>query len=109
MSGLLVHAGGRIVTAVDLAAVPVPEPTASYHPVPYGRFIEEVELHVPRFGLTVQSREFGLARDGAQMFGALTCVNGHHEDYGLAIGLRNSYDRSLAVGLVAGSHVFCCD
>ena len=109
MSGLLVHAGSRLVTVADLAAVPVPEPTPSYHPVPYGRFVEEVELHIPRFGLTVRSREFALGRDGAQMFGVLTCANGHQEDYGLAIGLRNSYDRSLAVGLVAGSHVFCCD
>ena len=31
-----------------VAAVPVPEPTENYHPVPYSRFVEEVELQVPR-------------------------------------------------------------
>jgi hypothetical protein len=82
----------------------------SYHPVPYGRFIEEVELHVPRFGLTVQSTSFALAREGSQMFGVLTCSNGRpNRDYAVAIGVRNSYDRSLAVGLTLGSRVFCCD
>ena len=111
MSGsLILHRGGWEATQVDLAAVPVPEPTESYYPVPYGRFIEEVELHVPRFGLAVQSSSFALAREGRQMFGVLTCSNGKNaRDYALAIGLRSSYDRSLSVGLVAGTRVFCCD
>lgn len=107
---LVVHRGGWEATHADLAAVPVPEPTTSYHPVPYGRFLEEVKLHVPRFGLKVQSEQFALAREGSQMFGVLTCTNGKPAaDYTLAIGLRNSYDRSLSVGLTLGSRVFCCD
>lgn len=111
MSGsLVVHRGGWEATKADLASVPVPNPTPSYHPVPYSRFVEEVELHVPRFGLTIQSEQFALGREGNQMFGVLTCANGHDAgDYALAIGLRNSYDRSLSVGLVAGTRVFCCD
>jgi Domain of unknown function (DUF932) len=111
MSGtLVVHRGGWQATKADLAAVPVPEPTESYHPVPYGRFVEEIELHVPRFGLSVQSSQFALAREGAQMFGVLTCVNGKPAgDYALAIGVRNSYDRSLSVGLVAGTRTFVSD
>ena len=111
MSGVLVvHRGGWEATRADLASVAVPEPTDSYHPVPYGRFLEEVELHVPRFGLAVRSSQFALAREGGQMFGVLTCSNGAPDrDYALAIGVRNSYDRSLAVGLTLGSRVFCCD
>lgn len=107
---LIVHRGGWEASKADLASVPVPEPTESYHPVPYGRFIEEVELHVPRFGLKVESQQFALAREGSQMFGVLTCVNGKPAmDYALAIGVRNSYDRSLSVGLVAGTRTFVCD
>jgi hypothetical protein len=107
---LVVHRGGWEATKADLASVPVPEPTESYYPVPYDRFIEEVELHVPRFGLMVRSSQFALAREGSQMFGVLTCANGTPDrDYALAIGVRNSYDRSLAVGLTLGSRVFCCD
>ncbi len=110
MSQLMLHRGGWEATKADLAAVPVSESTDSYVPVPYGRFVEEVELHVPRFGLTIASEAFALARDGQQMFGALTCANGHgSEDFALAIGLRNSYDRSVSVGLVSGSRCFVCD
>ncbi len=109
-SPLVLHRGGWEATKADLASVPVPDPTESYHPVPYNRFVEEAELHVPRFGLRIQSSQFALAREGNQMFGVLTCANGHDAgDYALAIGLRNSYDRSLSVGLVAGTRVFCCD
>lgn len=107
---LMVHAGGWTANRADLAAVPVPEESASYFPVPYGRFIEEMEIHVPRFGLRIDREEYALARGGQQMFGVLTCTNSHAaRDYTLAIGLRNSYDRSLAVGLVVGTRVFCCD
>lgn len=107
---LMLHRGGWEATKADLAAVPVPEPTESYFPVPYDRFVEEVELHVPRFGLEIKSSQFALARDGAQMFGVLTCTNGHGaRDYALAIGLRSSYDRSLAVGATFGSRCFVCD
>ena len=110
MSQLMLHRGGWEATKADLASVPVPAATDSYVPVPYGRFVEEVELHVPRFGLTIAEEQFALARDGQQMFGVLTCTNGHgSEDFALAIGLRNSLDRSISVGLVSGVKVFLCD
>ena len=107
---LVVHRGGWDSTAADLASVPVPEHTDSYVAVPYGRLLEEVKLQIPRFNLKVVGERFALAREGNQMFGVLSCTNGHNaEDWCLAIGIRSSYDRSLAVGLVAGSHVFVCD
>jgi hypothetical protein len=68
-----------------------------------------VKLHVPRFDLAVEDERYALARAGNQMFGVLTCRNGHTAKWGLAIGIRSSYDRSLAVHLVAGSRVFVCD
>jgi len=111
MSQLVLHRGDWSATKADLASVPVPEPTDSYQPVPYDRFVEEVELHVPRFGLTIVSEEFALARDGRQMFAVLTCANGtQHRDYAPVLGLRSSYDRTLAVGLVGGAvRVLVCD
>ncbi len=109
-ASLVVHRGGWKASQADLLSVPVPEETESYFPVPYGRFVEELKLHVPRFGLSIQDESYALAREGSQMFGVLTCTNGREKDgYALAVGLRNSYDRSLSVGLVAGTRVFCCD
>jgi len=107
---LMLHAGGWSASMAELLRVPVPAATDSYMPVPYDRLIDEVKLQLPRFGLHVSREEYGLARGGNQLFGVLSCRNGRpDQDYCLAIGLRSSYDRSLSVGLVAGSRVFCCD
>jgi len=106
---LIAHRGGWEATPADLASVPVPDDTDTWKAVPYPRLLEEVKLHIPRFGLSVEDERYALARDGNQMFGVLTCRNGHTADWALAIGLRSSYDRSLAVDLVAGARVFVCD
>src|SRR5215468_2213035 len=105
MSGSLVlHSGGWSASPSDLGGGPLPPSTDSYVAVPYGRLLEEVKLQLPRFGLTVTREDYGLAREGRQMFGVLSCRNGRpDQDYCLAIGLRSSYDRTLSVGLVAGS------
>jgi len=109
-SNLVLHAGGWSASPADLAAVPQPQLADTYQPVPYLRLIEEVKAQIPRFNLAVAREEYALARGGMQMFGVLTCRNGRPEtDYGLAIGLRSSYDRSLSVQLVAGIRVFVCD
>jgi len=106
MSQLLLHRGGWSASLADLASVPVPDPTDSYCPVPYPRLVEEIKLHLPRFGLTLEREEYALSREGGQLFGVLSCRNGKPDaDHGLALGVRSSYDRSLAVGLVAGSRL----
>jgi len=107
---LIAHRGGWSASLGDIASVIVPEETESYKPVAYSRLIEEVKLHLPRFGLTVEREDYALGRDGQQLFGVLTCRNGVAQNgYNLALGLRSSYDRSLAVELVAGARVFVCD
>jgi hypothetical protein len=110
MTELLLHRGSWEATKADLAAVAVPEETDSYVPVPYSRFVEEVEIHAPRLGLVIESSAFALARGGQQMFGVLNLqAPGSEGDYTLALGLRNSYDHSFSLGLVAGVRVFICD
>jgi hypothetical protein len=95
MSKLMLHRTGWTATLSDLAAIPVPEPTRSYVPVPYVRLMEEIKLHLPRFGMTLTREEYALAREGRQMFAVLACRNGKPEvDYGLALGVR-SYAESF--------------
>lgn len=111
MNQIMLHRGGWSATLADLAAVPVPEATDSYVPVPYPRLVEEIKIHVPRFDLHIVQEEYALARDGQQMFGVLTCANRKPAaGYSLAIAARSSYDRSVAVGIAAsGVKVTVCD
>lgn len=94
----------------EVLAVPTPEPTETWHPISHGSLIHTVKDQVERQGLRVTEEEYGLARDGAQMFGVWALENGVAEiDYQLALGIRNSIDKSLSAGLAVGARVFVCD
>ena len=107
---LIVHRGGRIVTKDDLALVQVPEATDSYMPVPHNNpsdTLSTIGRDILR-GFTLSNEQYALAREGQQMFGVLSFRNDHTE-LGLSIGFRNSYDKSMAIGIAIGAQVFVCD
>lgn len=107
---LLLHRGAQAVDLEQLAEVPLPEETRSYKPVAHHDLVNMLSSMaanlLPEF--TLESTQLGLARDGQKMFGVHTFKNGDSA-LGLSIGFRNSYDRSLSVGIALGAQVFCCD
>jgi hypothetical protein len=107
---LLVHRGGQIVTRDDLALVPVPEATDSYIPVPHNNLADTLSIIGRDIlkGFTLMKEQYALAREGNQMFGVLAFRNDYTE-LGLSIGFRNSYDKSMAIGIAIGAEVFVCD
>ncbi len=115
-NGLMLHCGGEAVTEKDLDLFPVPQETATYKPVSHFELVKQIKL-VSQDLLTLRSggeafqlerESFGVAREGKQMFGVLTFVNSDTEQ-GLSVGFRNSYDKSMALGIVMGTSVFVCD
>jgi len=108
---LLLHRGGEAATLDDLRAVPLPEETETYKPVSHydlAMNLAEVSRSLLR-GYTLEKGAYGLARVGSQMFGVLTYRNGISSEMGLSIGFRNSYDKSMSVGIAIGASVFVCD
>ncbi len=107
---LLLHSGGAVASMEDLAAIPLPKETHSYKPVSHNALASMLGAIasdlLPEFELV--NTQFGLARDGQQMFGVHTLKNGSSA-MGLSIGFRNSYNKSLSVGIAVGSTVFVCD
>ena len=109
MTKLIMHAGGEETTRSIVEAVPVPESTASYKPVPYAAAIELMHYEAKRpLGLDVRAEQYGLNKAGDQMFALLTLDTGNAE-HGLSIGLRQSYNKTLALGVAIGAQVFVCD
>ena len=110
MNGLMVHAGGREVTREDLALISVPEATESYTPVPHDQLADTLITIGSDIlkGYVLDREHYALAKDGNQFFGVLTFRNDHTE-LGLSIGFRNSYDKSMAIGIAIGAKVFVCD
>lgn len=109
MNGFMMHCGGDVVTRQDVEAVVVPEHTDTWKPVPYGDAIGYLhEQADKRLGLPVLKEHYGLSKDGAQLF-ALMVLEAQSKDGGLAIGIRGSYNKSLANACACGKDVFVCD
>ena len=108
---LLMHtAGGDYCTLDDLRNIPLPEETPTYKPVSHfdlAKNLAEVSGTLLR-DYELERSQYGLARDGSQLFGVHTYRNGS-DSMGLSIGFRNSYDKSMSVGIAIGASVFVCD
>jgi len=110
MTQLLMHAGGDYCTLDDLRNIPLPKETPTYKPVSHfdlATNLAEVSATLLR-DYQLDRSQYGLARDGNQLFGIHTYRNGS-DSMGLSIGFRNSYDKSMSVGIAIGASVFVCD
>lgn len=109
MDGLILHTGSKEVTFEDVLAVPVPEATDSYKPVAYGQAVQFLRDAVAsELKLPIKKERYGLNNEGRQLFAMATLDTGD-EAFGLSIGLRQSYNKSLALGVAVGANVFVCD
>lgn len=114
MSNLILHCGAESVTMDDVRAVPLPDRTDSYTPVPHYVALEQSLEIVKGFGLEPTRIDLGMTKEGARFFGTIdfsgrVIANGSSGGVSLAIGIRNSYDKSLSLGGCGGSRVFVCD
>ncbi|GAB2954780.1 hypothetical protein GCM10027048_20380 [Hymenobacter coalescens] len=85
----------------------VPKATPTYSPLAHLDLINAVKEQLDKRGLQVKDERYQQNRKGQQMFGHLT-VAGHDTEQDMCIGFRNSYDKSMQVGVVAGNRVIVC-
>lgn len=110
MEEFLIHRGGDIVTREQLDLVKVPEETDSYVPVSHYHLADKlvnISSDILRDYVLV-GENYAVARQGNQMFAALKFQR-EQSDMALSIAFRNSYDRSMSLGLAIGASVFVCD
>ncbi len=107
---LMLHRGAESATMNELTTIPLPQKTRTYQPVPHEQLatmlLQMTSSIFPDF--SYEKSHFGLAADGNKMFGVHT-FRSVDTSLGLSIGFRNSYDRSMSVGIAVGASVFVCD
>ena len=107
---LMLHSGTESATMNELISIPLPQKTRTYQPVPHEQLstmlLQMVASIFPDF--SYEKSHFGLAAEGNKMFGIHT-FRSVDSALGLSIGFRNSYDRSMSVGIAVGASVFVCD
>jgi len=108
MSNLMMSGGGRFVDRETVALVDTPIPTVSWKPVPHIEVIEAVSEVVHAHNWTITEEQFGLAREGQKLFGVMKINKSSSSEWTRCIGLRNSHDKSISVGLTAGVSVMVC-
>tara|TARA_A100001201_G_scaffold104113_1_gene89298 strand:+ start:646 stop:1455 length:810 start_codon:yes stop_codon:yes gene_type:complete len=115
--------GGESATEDDIRATDTPPETRSHIPLPHGEFLDMVHGTLDRHNWEVTSQRFTLEKgklnvggqdivyQSANMFGVLKINRpdvATGEDYSLAVGIRNSHDKSMSAGMVAGLVVMVC-
>ncbi len=108
-ANLVTHCGARIVTAEDLKKVLAPSPTKTWYPLSHAHVLERVTATLGQAGFTVDRQQLALTRNDARFFGTLDLRSPLAAGVNLAVGIRNSTDKSLPIGFAAGSRVFICD
>lgn len=107
---LITHSGGKRVSLDELALVPTPPATATWFPVGHKEVVSTVVETLGGAGFVVQKAEYALAREGGvRMFATFDLASPLNGGVSLAVGVRNSVDKSLPLGFCAGSRVFVCD
>ena len=111
MKGLMLHCGANTVDEVAVREAVTPVATASHVPVPHGMVLDLVAKMLENAGWAITQREYGLFKDGQQMFGVWGIQNGTfgHEDYQLTLGIRNAHDKRFPISVAVGFSVFVCD
>lgn len=107
-SVLNLHSGGHEVTREQLALVPVPPSTATYFPVSHLQCVTSVEQVLTDSGFGIKQARYALARNDQRLFATLDLESEVAPGVTIAVGVRNSTDKSFPLGFIAGSRVFVC-
>lgn len=100
--------GSNKVTEAEVIQVPAVPFTNTFHPVHHRYVLDAIRSGVVATGLEIVNTEYVLANDGKRMFGVWD-LSGGSDELCWSIGIRNSMDKSMALGVTAGTRVFVCE
>jgi hypothetical protein len=90
----------------QVIAVPTPAPTVSWRPVAHKDLLDSLNFAVGRRGLEIRNQHYTLVRDGQRLFGAWELSVGNGAKW--MLGFRQGLDKSMAIGITAGTYVTVC-
>ncbi|MDQ3279895.1 MAG: DUF932 domain-containing protein [Acidobacteriota bacterium] len=108
IAGLISHCGTELVGRQDLLVLPTPDPTDTHKPIAHAELVQAVIETLGFRRLNVVQDQYAVSPDGMRMFGVLA-LDIEENGVRVSIGLRNSHDKSFALGITIGYRVFVCD
>ncbi len=110
MTGLHAYCGDLEVEGDYVQAVPTPDATRTWQPIPHGNLLSLARAALARNGWHVADEAHVLSHGTDRYFGLLQVENGLPAagDYLRVVGIRNSHDKVFPAGITAGSQVMIC-
>lgn len=108
-SNLVLHRGAKPVSPDELQQYKAPPPEGRWFPLSHGRVLGVVTDTLGEAGYVIEKQQLGVMRDGSRFFGTLDLRSPVADGVTLAVGIRNSVDKTFPLGFCAGSRVFVCD
>jgi hypothetical protein len=106
---LTAHRGATLVSRDDLARNAPPEPEGRWRPVKHSLLVDLMHEELARRDMSVAKEEYAIQREGNYLFAALTTNWLNTGETAAALAFRHSNDKSEAMKMYAGVHVFSCD
>lgn len=108
---MLLHCGAELVDRAAIHEIPTPAGTDTWYPLSHGGLIHEVENQLTSAGFVLSGESHALSHGGARYFGLFEVDTPGRDGRGYTwtVGIRNSHDKSIPAGLVAGTKVLVCD
>ena len=105
---LCTHKGAVKISRGELINLNTPARTLTHRPLAHAEFIDLIEERLGTHKIAIAKCEVAVMSDGMKLFGTLVLKRAL-DDLAFAMGFRAANDKSMAVELVAGFRVFCCD
>lgn len=106
---LVTHCGAVQVDRRDLDRIDAPPPTETWFPVRHADVIDSVTRTLGAAGFEIAKQTYALSHGNHRMFSTMDLAVPLHTGVSLAIGIRNSTDKTFPLGFCAGNRVFVCD
>ena len=106
---LCIYAGDKRVERHQIDDTPLPAATKSYQPISNSYLANLVETRLDQLNLEIVDQTHAISKNRQMYFGMYQVHKPNiSEDYDMVIGIRNSHNKAISAGLVAGSGVFVC-
>jgi len=106
---LVSHVDTDMVTRPQLRALPDPEATRTFKPIPHVELVDMLEFVLRENQIRIEEERFALRRDGSVLFGVFQLAYGETADGRAALGLRTANNKTMSIQICAGLSVFVCD
>ena len=108
-AAMTLHKGGREVSLEELTAVPCPEPSGIWRPVPHSTVLKYAKQALQGAGYEIEKMRLGLSSDDQRFWGTMVLQNRVVQGVSLAVAIASSLDKSLSLRWGYGHNVWICD